>query len=429
MLSDLTRDMDDMVTASGTVLMPKSDRTAVLFVTDEVFLPRMNGSAQIYAGVARAYRNAGRAVCCLSFYRDAATAFSADTQAAYGDLFHDTLMLPGWNRGGGAVGAAGMAWLEASRWSRGNVFATHPFLSVAQKPAADQVMALIKRNDIGVIYFHKLHTMLLLEPVLDRLRDVRLIVDIHDDFVARDAEYAAAYASVFEALPWRAILRDHVPMFVRHAFTHTNQRRSRWRELGLLLRCDDVLVASERECAFYAALPELAGRVRHQPWPYAIQPPAYSVTAAKPFDAGFIGADNVMNLDAVLFLRDTIMPRVLFARPAFRMLVAGTLTRKAAALLDGAPGIETIGRLDDVRDFYGAIETACVPLRHGTGVSVKAIEALSYGCPLVTTSIGVRGLPRDLLQTRQVTIADDPAAFTTALLARTRPAARVSQAA
>jgi hypothetical protein len=392
------------------------DGTAVLCVADEIFLPQINGSAQVYTGVAQSFRDAGRAVCSLSFYRDPDAAGSEATLGSYRTLFQESMFVPGWNRGGGPLGAAGLAWRELSRWSTGNVFATHPFLAMAQRQFALALLGLIQRNRVGLIYCHKPHTLLLLEPMLPSLRGLRIALDLHDDFVTRDGEYAAAYTSVFGALSWYDILRQHPSMYLRQRFSHLNRQRSRRRELSLLRWCDDIFVASEQEYEVYAKVPELAGRVQFRPWPYPVESPVCRTGARMRFDAGFIGASNVMNLDAVLYLRDAILPRVHAQCPDFRMLLAGTVTRQTAALLRGTHGIEVWDRLDHVADFYAAVATAAVPLRHGTGVSVKAIEALAHGCKLVTTSMGFRGLPQALLAEHDVTVADDPDTFAAALL-------------
>ena len=393
-----------------------ADGTGVLCVADEIFLPQINGSAQVYTGVAQSFSNAGRVVCSLSFYRDPAAAGSDSTLGAYRTLFEESMFAPGWNRGGGPLGAAGLAWRELSRWSTGNVFATHPFLAMAQRQFADALLGLIERNRIGLIYCHKPHTLLLLEPLLPSLRGLRIALDLHDDFVARDGEYAAAYTSVFGALTWQDILRQHPSMYLRHRFSHLNRHRSRRRELSLLRWCDDIFIASEREYEVYAKMPELAGRVQFRPWPYPVESSACRTGGPARFDAGFIGASNVMNLDAVLYLRDAILPRVRAQRPDFRMLLAGTVTRQTAALLRGTQGIEVWDQLDHVADFYSAVATSAVPIRYGTGVSVKAIEALAHGSRLVSTSMGCRGLPQALLAAHDVTVADDPDAFAAALL-------------
>ena len=48
---------------------------------------------------------------------------------------------------------------------------------------------------------------------------------------------------------------------------------------------------------------------------------------------------------------------------------------------------------DVIEALYSVATVVLVPLQHGTGVSIKVIEALSRGKAIVATSVGVRGLP------------------------------------
>jgi glycosyltransferase involved in cell wall biosynthesis len=50
-------------------------------------------------------------------------------------------------------------------------------------------------------------------------------------------------------------------------------------------------------------------------------------------------------------------------------------------------------------------------MRYGTGTCVKVLETLAFGCPMVLTSVGVRGiLPQGLIG---IVVADDPETFAT----------------
>ena len=204
-------------------------------------------------------------------------------------------------------------------------------------------------------------------------------------------------------------------MYLRHRFSHLNRHRSRRRELSLLRWCDDIFIASEREYEVYAKMPELAGRVQFRPWPYPVESSACRTGGPAQFDAGFIGASNVMNLDAVLYLRDAILPRVRAQRPDFRMLLAGTVTRQTAALLRGTQGIEVWDQLDHVADFYSAVARRRTnPLRHGR----QRQGNRSIGAR-VQAGQHIDGLPRPAtspLAAHDVTVADDPDAFAAALL-------------
>jgi glycosyltransferase involved in cell wall biosynthesis len=53
------------------------------------------------------------------------------------------------------------------------------------------------------------------------------------------------------------------------------------------------------------------------------------------------------------------------------------------------------GYVSDARlaELYDLARVAIVPLRFGAGVKNKVVEAMNFGTPLVTTSVGVQGMP------------------------------------
>jgi hypothetical protein len=60
-------------------------------------------------------------------------------------------------------------------------------------------------------------------------------------------------------------------------------------------------------------------------------------------------------------------------------------------------------------DFYGRTRACIVPLRYGAGVKIKTVEALQYGVPTVSTSVGAEGI--DLRGTAALLVADDARQF------------------
>ncbi len=82
-----------------------------------------------------------------------------------------------------------------------------------------------------------------------------------------------------------------------------------------------------------------------------------------------------------------------------------------AALL---PDATFHGYVDDVDEWRAGADALAVPIRSGSGVRVKVIEALASGLPVVTTPKGCEGLP--LQPGRDALIAAEPAAFADALV-------------
>jgi glycosyltransferase involved in cell wall biosynthesis len=122
------------------------------------------------------------------------------------------------------------------------------------------------------------------------------------------------------------------------------------------------------------------------------------------YSAGFIGSDAIFNLDGLLTFVSQVLPEIKRKYSDFRFVVAGGVSdafRLAVPDHDDV-GVTVMGRLARVSEFYNSVSTVVVPLLNGTGVSLKTIEAASYGIPVLATPIGVRGIPSHELPTNVV---------------------------
>jgi glycosyltransferase involved in cell wall biosynthesis len=105
--------------------------------------------------------------------------------------------------------------------------------------------------------------------------------------------------------------------------------------------------------------------------------------------------DWMANQDAISFFMDDVWPRIVEEYPDAHMTVIGrappgTLVRRASSR--GLNWTFT-GFVDDVRTHMRGAAVSVIPLRIGGGTRLKAYEAMAMGTPLVSTSIGVEGLP------------------------------------
>lgn len=121
--------------------------------------------------------------------------------------------------------------------------------------------------------------------------------------------------------------------------------------------------------------------------------------------------DWLPNQDAIQYFMESIWPHIARLAPQAKMKVVGRappqrLVEQAARR--GLPWHFT-GFVDDVRDEVAGAAVNVIPIRVGGGTRLKAYEALAMGTPVVSTTVGVEGLP--LEPGRHYLVADTPEAF------------------
>jgi O-antigen biosynthesis protein len=126
-------------------------------------------------------------------------------------------------------------------------------------------------------------------------------------------------------------------------------------------------------------------------------------------DVVFLGGyKHSPNIDAVLFFVREILPLLKREEPSLRFIVAGANPTREILNL-ASDDVVVTGLVEDLRDVFDQARVFVCPLRVGAGAKGKVMSALSYGIPVVSTSIGIEGA--GLEEGRHVLVADDPAAF------------------
>lgn len=130
----------------------------------------------------------------------------------------------------------------------------------------------------------------------------------------------------------------------------------------------------------------------------------------------FLGSmDWFPNRDAVEFFASAVLPLVRAECPQVKFVVAGR--NPAAAFVSkfaGDHSIEFTGTVPDIRPFLSAATVVIAPLRIGSGTRIKILEASASGRPTVATKVGAEGL--DLIESKEILLADEPAQFSGAIL-------------
>lgn len=108
------------------------------------------------------------------------------------------------------------------------------------------------------------------------------------------------------------------------------------------------------------------------------------------FVAGF---GHPPNSTAARWLVETIMPIVWSELPDIKLKLVGSNPSEEVLSLNGER-VEVVGFVSDevLAQYYKNARVATAPLLFGGGMKGKVIEAMRFGLPMVTTSIGAQGL-------------------------------------
>jgi glycosyltransferase involved in cell wall biosynthesis len=146
--------------------------------------------------------------------------------------------------------------------------------------------------------------------------------------------------------------------------------------------------------------------------PIALDPAAYP-------DTGGNAGDRILhlgtmywppNVDAVHWFATEVLPLVRKRLPGVGFDVVGTRPpREIARLAANDAAIDVPGFVEQLAPWIERAGVFVVPLRAGSGMRVKILEAMARGLAVVTTRIGCEGI--EVEHEREVLIADEPAAF------------------
>jgi glycosyltransferase involved in cell wall biosynthesis len=98
------------------------------------------------------------------------------------------------------------------------------------------------------------------------------------------------------------------------------------------------------------------------------------------------------NIDAVRRFVASSLPKLRERYPDLELDLVGAGATREVLDLHGHGGVKVIGGVPDVRPYLEGAALMVVPLRIGGGTRLKIVEALSMGCPVVSSTIGAEGL-------------------------------------
>lgn len=203
-------------------------------------------------------------------------------------------------------------------------------------------------------------------------------------------------------------LKDATDVKDANLFTETAKR-----EIASILRCDLSLIISEFEMKLltdtFAVSKEL---LYYLPFMVTNLPDSGNFPGFEQ-RANFMTIGNLLhgpNVDSVLYLKKEIWPLIKKQLPQAQLYIYGNYApQHILELHNQKQGFYIMGWADSVAHVMQKARVCLAPLRFGAGLKGKLLDAMLYGTPGVTTSIGAEGMYGDLLTPG--VIADTPESF------------------
>ena len=167
---------------------------------------------------------------------------------------------------------------------------------------------------------------------------------------------------------------------VKHAIELTPER-----EFALLDAYDYVLAIQSEE---YTRCTDYLSSSKVLLVPHAVEVRNTYVSKRSIGRVGFIATDNPANFLSIRWFIEQVWSRhACFS--GLTLAIYGTIVKRFRKPL---PFVEFAGPVESLESVYTECDAMIAPMRLGSGLKIKNVEAVAHGLPLVTTSVGAEGM-------------------------------------
>jgi glycosyltransferase involved in cell wall biosynthesis len=206
---------------------------------------------------------------------------------------------------------------------------------------------------------------------------------------------------------WERIIEHHPNNLRKWYLRHLTKQLKKY-EVDQFEKYDLLIAFTDRDMSKFRKLGYLNGAITS---PIGIELKQYQPINAPdaPLSITFIGAlDWMPNSEALSWFLNKVWKRIHLLHPDFELHVAGRNCPETIKNMK-MPKVVIHGEVENSNQFINNHPVMVVPLLSGSGMRVKILEGMALGKVIITTSLGLEGIPATHMD--NILIADTPEQF------------------
>jgi glycosyltransferase involved in cell wall biosynthesis len=244
----------------------------------------------------------------------------------------------------------------------------------------------------------------------ERGQDFDLIVlsraHVAEEILPLCRKYAPATPVIFDTVDLHFVRQHREAELSQDAAIRRKACAMERRELRLGAEADAIVVVSpDEKRVLEAKLPQQRIAVISNIHEIRATIPPFASRRDFLFIGGF---EHTPNEDAVLWFCAEIMPEIHRQLPEAKFHIIGSKMPESVRAL-ASDHVVTHGYVEKVEPFFESCLLSVAPLRFGAGVKGKTNQSMSFGVPVVSTTIGAEGM--HLTHEKNILLADQPLEF------------------
>jgi hypothetical protein len=229
------------------------------------------------------------------------------------------------------------------------------------------------------------HYNLRLDAEIRRLKGIHRFDAVLVEYIFQSKAFLNFGDSTLKIIDTHDVMTDRHMLFLKAGKKPQWYSTSRYQEKKAICRSDVIIAIQDREKEHFH---RLAPKKKVVTIGHIVQL-ENSTTDTPRRKLLFVGSHNPINYHGISDFIENVFISLREAFPALELIIAGNI---CDILPDGLEGVDKLGEVADLGKVYELSDIVINPLKMGTGLKIKMIEAMGLSKIVISTEVGAEGI-------------------------------------